>query len=326
MIRYRRRLVASVALLIVICVMAAPNAVAANVSRRSDERKTATVQGPVVDADVADPFVIAADGKYFAFSTNARDDNVPVWESDDLEHWTDLGDAAPELPSWARSAGMTWAPSVVDLAGRYVMYLTVADRRSGRQCILTATSPEVAGPYVFLRTHPLQCSARGSIDASPFVDQSDRVWLVWKDEPSGSAPARIVAAQLDFSGLEITGGETTLIVGSSAAGDANVEGPSLVRTAHGYRLFFSSGDWKTSSYRTGYADCTSLEKACEVIDTAWLSSANGLQGPGGLEVFRAIDGSTYAAFHTWSGCRACGDGYRALNIRRLNDSRTPRLR
>ncbi len=326
MYRYRSPLVSSVALLMVICIMAAPNAAAADVRRRSDERGTATVQGPAIDADVADPFVIAADGRYFAFSTNARDDNVPMWESVDLKHWTDLGDAAPQLPSWAASAGMTWAPSVIYLAGRYVMYLTVADSRSDRQCIITATSPGIAGPYVFLKTHPLQCSEQGSIDASPFVDQSNRVWLVWKDEASGSEPARIVAAQLDFSGLEITGSETTLIVGSRAAGFANVEGPSVVRTAHGYRLFFSSGDWKTSNYRTGYADCTSLEQACTVIDAAWLSSANGLQGPGGLEVFRAIDGSTYAAFHTWSGCRPCGTGYRALNIRRLNDSRIPRLR
>ncbi len=270
--------------------------------------------------------MIAADGRYYAFSTNSRDHNVPVWESLDLKHWTDLGDAAPQLPSWATSAGMTWAPSVIYLAGRYVMYLTVADNRSGRQCITTATSPNAAGPYTFLRTHPLQCAERGSIDASPFVDTSKHVWLIWKNEPTESETARIVAAPLDFSGLEITGPQTTLLTGSSAGGYTNIEGPSVVRTAHGYRLFFSTGNWKASTYRTGYADCASLEKACTVIDADWLSSADGLTGPGGLEVFRATDGSTYVAFHTWSGCRLCTTSYRALNIRRLIDSRLPRLR
>jgi len=273
---------------------------------------------PVIDSDVADPYVLTADGRYYAFSTNARGDNVPVWVSTDLVHWTALDDALPNLPEWAQASGMTWAPSVVARGDHFVMYLTVNDAVRGVQCIVAATSALPNGQYVLTSDHPLQCAEGGSIDASPFVDGGGDLWLLWKDEPTGGEPARIVVAPLDSSGLEFKGTATTLI-SEDAVGDVNVEAPSMVKTKVGYRLFFSIGDWKTSGYSTGFADCTRPNEGCVVAATRWLSEDNGLDGPGGLEVFAGLDGETYVAFHTWAGCTTCSDRYRALRIRHLTD-------
>ena len=63
--------------------------------------------------------------------------NVPVWESVDLEHWTDLGDAAPELPSWATKRGHDLG-SVGRLPRRPVRH--VPDR--GRQPIRSPMHPD----------------------------------------------------------------------------------------------------------------------------------------------------------------------------------------
>ena len=305
----------------------APSLRSADAGPRTELKVTATdestdggeMKAAVIDRDVADPYVLAANSQYYAFSTNARGDNVPAWVSTDLVHWTALDDALPNLPKWAQASGMTWAPSVVARGDQYVMYLTINDVESGVQCIVSASSGYPDGPYVLTSDHPLQCADGGSIDASPFVDADGDLWLLWKDEPSGDQPSRIVAAPLDSYGLEFVGESTTLVSGSDADGYANVEAPSMVQTDAGYRLFFSTGDWKTSGYSTGYADCTKPNEGCVVATATLLSEVNGLDGPGGLEVFAGLDGQTYVAFHTWAGCATCDDRFRALRVWPLSD-------
>jgi beta-xylosidase len=84
--------------------------------------------------------------------------------SNDLHTWNSLSDPLPTLPGWA-SRGRTWAPSVVERNGMFVMYYTVA-WTVGYQCISVATSTTPGGPVVDSSPGPLICQTTdgGSID------------------------------------------------------------------------------------------------------------------------------------------------------------------
>jgi beta-xylosidase len=275
---------------------------------------------PVLDVDFPDPYVLVAGNGYRAFATNSRGLNVPTAASSDLSTWTQVGDALPELPTWAE-AGSVWAPSVQQVGDGYVMFVTVGDLRRDQHCIYVATSDAVDGPYS-LRDQPIVCGAGGSIDASPATDADGSSWLTWKDEPANGAPARIRSARLTPDGLRLATEPVTLLNSAEVTGHDNVEGPSLVRGSAGYALFFSVGDWKTDTYRTGYATCASPGGPCRVVSSDWLTTAPDGSGPGGLEAFTGADGHSYVAYHTWSRSR------RVLNIDglELGAGDTPSLR
>jgi beta-xylosidase len=279
----------------------------------------------VYDEDFPDPFVLSTATGYIAFSTNSGDANVPELVSSDLVNWTAAGDALPTLPAWALKSG-TWAPSVAEIDGTYVMYITLFDTRRDAECIFIANAATATGPYAVTNSDPLQCATNGSIDASVSGDAGGVLWLTWKDEAHASLPATIVAAQLSSDGRSFASSPTVLVTADETWERANVEGPSLVRSADHYVLFFSTGAWTSSGYSTGYATCATPVGPCAVHDGAWLSSADGLDGPGGLQAFTATDGSTYVAFHTWLSCTDCTQWKRILNLRPVDLSGAiPRL-
>lgn len=70
---------------------------------------------PAIEKNSADPSYIGADGKYYAFSTQARGHHVPVAASDDFETWTLRNyDALPHVGGWSTGKAV-WAPHVVRL-------------------------------------------------------------------------------------------------------------------------------------------------------------------------------------------------------------------
>src|SRR5437762_12396380 len=89
---------------------------------------------PVFSENFPDAFVLSHGSEFIAYSTNDGP-NVPVATSRDLVHWsfaTDPAtgrktDALPRLGSWAKP-GFTWAPEVLQLSDRYVLYYTASDR------------------------------------------------------------------------------------------------------------------------------------------------------------------------------------------------------
>ena len=80
-----------------------------------------TYQNPIQKhGDFADPFVLRFNGRYYLYCTNP---GVRCWQSDDLLHWTMMGEVVPEdeFPGL-----VPFAPEVVYENGWTRLYLFAA--------------------------------------------------------------------------------------------------------------------------------------------------------------------------------------------------------
>ncbi len=284
---------------------------------------------PTFATDFPDPFIIAGDDGYVAFATNATKlrANVQMARSPDLKSWSlmeaggRLHDAMPQLPSWAE-AGRTWAPEVMHIAGRYVLYFTARERRSGLQCVGAAASKQVIGPYVSQELAPLVCQRDlgGTIDASPFRDRNGTLYLYYKNDgnnPSVLKPSQIWVQRLTPDGLSLTGAAKPLIGNTLKWEWRVVESPAMTRASNGsYVLFFSANHfgWETdqrlSNYAVGYATCAGPEGPCTkapenpILKSYYGKSLGCLSGPGHQTVLET-GGRQYLVFHAWSATARC---------------------
>jgi beta-xylosidase len=258
----------------------------------------------VVDtADIGDPFVLTVGATYYLFGTTDWRSNVPAAVSTNLVDWQAAPDALPVLPSWAApSVSMTWGPAVLAAAGRYVMYVATEDAASGRQCIAAAVATSPGGPYADPAPGPFVCqlSLGGSIDPSVVRDAAGRAHLLWKNDGNCcQIPTALWEQDLSPDGLHLLGTPHQLLGLDAAWQQGNIEAPAMLEAARGWWLFYSAGDWRTSSYATGVAWCATVAGPCrEVLTGPFLPSTANMRTPSGLETFRDATGQTWLAFTT----------------------------
>ncbi|MGH9027505.1 MAG: family 43 glycosylhydrolase, partial [Acidimicrobiia bacterium] len=126
--------------------------------------------GPVYALDFADPFVLPTSEGYYGYATNSGGGDVQVIRSADLREWQVVGNGLSVLPDWAE-ANLTWAPTVLARGSTFVLYYTVREASTDRQCVSRGVSGTPGGPFVDDSAVPLRCASDGDIDASPFVDR-----------------------------------------------------------------------------------------------------------------------------------------------------------
>lgn len=171
--------------------------------------------GPRTSWGFPDPFVLKVGGTWHAYATNWNGwgvTNVPYMTSDDLVNWTFPADAMPDLGAWA-VPGETWAPSVLEHGGSYVLYYSAMAQSTGARCVATATAADPGGPFV--DRGPLIChrSHGGAIDPNVFRDLDGRLYLHWKTEGVVFwEPTKIYAQQLTGNGLNLVSGTRRMIL------------------------------------------------------------------------------------------------------------------
>ena len=252
--------------------------------------------------DFADPFVLVADGTYFAFGTNGAAGGVQVLSSSDERTWRLVGDALPHLPAWAES-GLTWSPAVTTTSGGYLLYYTARDRASGKQCISVGVSTQPQGPYLDLSSAPLICqtSMGGSIDASPYRAADGTPYLTWKSEGETVAGrSEIWAQQLTPDGGAMVGEPAVLLRADRSWEAGVIEGPSMMLTADGWILLYSGNSWTSSAYATGFAACTGPLGPCtKPAYNEVLGSNASYAGAGGAQWFVNAAGALSVSFAAW---------------------------
>jgi hypothetical protein len=266
--------------------------------------------------DVGDPFVIRSGGGYVVFGTDDWPDHVPTATSPDLLTWTTAADALPVRPAWAGpdpDNSLTWAPAVVQVGARFVLYIALPDAASGRQCIGATVSSAVDGPYRDGRGSPLICQTGlgGSIDPTVVSDRG--LHLVWK---SDGAPGELWEQDLAPSGLAVTGHPHRLLTADRPWQAGIVENPAMISAAGGgWWLFYSGNRFDRAAYATGLAWCRSLQGPCREATTGPFLSGTAVGfSPGGVDFFRASDGEVWAAFATWSRPSRGGQFFRCRQL------------
>jgi beta-xylosidase len=280
---------------------------------------------PVFRENFPDAFVLLNSGRFIAYATN-NGPNVPMAISTDLVHWAFVGDAngkqrdaLPRLGSWAKT-GFTWAPEVMNVGGKFLLYYTASDSRKNMQCIGVAVSADPLGPFVDDRAEPIVCqtSLGGSIDASPFRDADGKLYLYFKNDGNRvHARTSLWGQPLGADGLSVTGQPVELIKDDQGWEARVVEAPSMVKSPAGYELFFSGGffGWNPeegglSPYAMGYASCSGPLGPCAAAkENPILHSFNDreagcLSGPGHQSIF-TVGQRSFISFHAWQATSGC---------------------
>jgi beta-xylosidase len=271
---------------------------------------------PAYPGDLPDPSVLVVGTTYWAYSTGSGGRNLQVVSSPDLAAWTAPTDPLPTLPSWAR-AGFTWAPGVVQRGGLYLMYYTVRDAASGRQCVSVASSPGPGGPFTDSSSGALVCQLTngGSIDPSTLMT-STGTYLLWKSDDNATGHlTHLWSQKLGADGRSLVGPRALLLNQDRAWQAPVIEGPSMVAAGGAYYLFYGAGAWDSGGAAIGYARCTSPLGPCvnASVTGPWMASHGTAVGPSGPAVFSDVGGSTRLAYHAWTG----GVGYQTGGVRAL---------
>ena len=275
---------------------------------------------PVYKRDFPDPHVVLVGDTYYAYSTNTGSSNIPVLTSTDLANWQNIGDALPALPKWSMlNFGNTWAPGVIQIEDKFVMYYVARDKEIDKQCIGVATSDNPAGPFSDPNEAAIICQGDlgGSIDAYPFRDEDGKLYLFWKND--GNCCGLEVALwvqELNPDGLTLVGEPVKLIVRDQPWERPLIENPAMVNRNDKYYLFYSGNWWESHEYAVGYAVCEAVMGPCEkLLDEPWFKFIPPVMGPGGEAFFTDTEGNLWMAYHAWTGANVgYPSGQRSLHI------------
>ena len=114
---------------------------------------------PVYRTDFPDPHIVRRGAELVAYATNSAGINLPMATSRDLVTWTDVADPAkpgkrrdgmPVLAPWVKE-GRTWAPEVMQIGGRWLLYYTALNKKRDTQCIGVAASDSLGGAKDLVR-------------------------------------------------------------------------------------------------------------------------------------------------------------------------------
>lgn len=271
---------------------------------------TATFQNPVFRTNFADPFVLKVGSTYYGYATGSAGRNIQAATSPDMLRWTLLTDAMPALPAWVDfNEPRVWAPEVLEINNRYLLYYTAHDKTSDKQCIGVAVSDKPQGKFRDSSRTPLVCQSAegGSIDPSPFQD-GDQLFLYWKNDGNCCGqPTYLYVQPLAPDGLSLSGEATRLVRNDQPWEGRIVEAPTMIKRGAQYYLFFSANDYAGFEYAVGYATCVApvgpCQDAAENPILASLREQPLVVGPGHQTVIQIGD-ETWLIYHVWEVSQA----------------------
>ena len=177
------------------------------------------------DGDLADPFVLRYNGKYYLYCTNPL---INCWSSYDLQHWQAEG---PVIDGNEFPGLVPFAPEVVYWNGFFYMY--TSPHGFGHYVL---KSPSPTGPF-----HKITDNVHHNIDLSLFVDDDGAWYAYWADDRG------IVGCRMK-SPTEF--GEEVL-VGATMHGWT--EGPFVIKRGGKYHLTYTGNHYLSKGYRINMA-------------------------------------------------------------------------
>lgn len=310
----------------------------------------------LLDQNFPDPFVGRFEGTYHAYATGNQvgggQMNVQLIRSRHLTGWSAPVEALPaaNLPAWVdRDHPQVWAPEVLEIGGRYVLYFNarhdLLTRTEGgpenaqvrqRHCLGVAASATPQGPFVGL-DEPLVCAdfPEGVIDVGIFRDGAS-LYLYFKDDGNCCGRGSSLWVQgLSADGLAPVGPRQRLLANNDSPEAHDdwewlvVEAPTMVRRGNSYYLFYSGNFFGNKNYAVAYLTCATPRGPCRdpgENPILWSHPSSPLIGPGHQSILEDR-GRSYLFFHGWNqdpdGRERPGVHKRCLYVSRLHWDRTP---
>ncbi len=201
-------------------------------------------RNPVLAGFHPDPSVVRVGDRYYLVnSTFAYFPGIPVFESTDLVHWTQVGNVI-DRPSQLDFDGLDvsegiFAPTIEHRDGTF--YVATTAVQAGGNFISTATDP--AGPW----SDPHWLPSVGGIDPSLFFDDDGRAYLLHNDAPGGEprydGHRAIWMQQIDLGRMQVVGPHRVVLDGGADPGSHPIwiEGPHLYKRDGWYYLSAAEG-------------------------------------------------------------------------------------
>jgi arabinan endo-1,5-alpha-L-arabinosidase len=263
-------------------------------------------------ARIHDPStIVRCNGEYWFFTTGR---GVPSWRSRDLITWRPGPPVFSTYPSWtadiaAGRNGYYWAPDIIALKDRYLLYYAISRWGTQTSAIALATNSTLdpSSPAYHWTDDGLVIRTTAhddynAIDPSVMIDTDGRMWMTF-----GSFWTGIKLVELDpATGLRKPGAPVHPLAWAT-----EIEAPCIISHAGSYFLFVNwgrccRGIHSTYNIRVGrgaaitgpYLDKSGVDMM-KAGGTLFLGSEGNRIGPGQAAVLR--DGSTdWLSYHFYN--------------------------
>jgi beta-xylosidase len=174
---------------------------------------------------------------------------LDAFSSTDLVRWTRHPRIlSTETIAWAAYA--IWAPSAIEVGGRYYLFFGANDVHEGELGgIGVAVSDRPEGPFRDLLGKPLIGGIHNGaqpIDQMAFRDDDGQLYLYY----GGWGHLNVVRLKPDLTGLDLFPDGTTY---REITPPGYVEGSFMMKRRGTYYLMWSEGEWTGPDYRVAYA-------------------------------------------------------------------------
>ena len=274
------------------------------------QRKAFEILNPVIDRDYADPTVIRANGKYYAYATQGNREgksiHIMVSSSTNLQNWKFEGDALPVMPNWSNSE--FWAPHVVydKQLKKYILFYSgeSTDDITGK-CLGVAFADKPEGPFID-KGSPLICgSGFINIDPFAFIDpKSGKKLLYWG---SDFKPLKVQELTDDWKSFKPGTSPTDLVAAGQEKNYTILLEGSWIDFHKGKYYLYYSGD-NCCGVNANYAVMVAradnafgpfirMGAALGINSSVILAKTDKWLAPGHNSIFRDNKGNVYMAYH-----------------------------
>jgi len=208
-----------------------------------------TYRNPVISGFYPDPSICYDGNNYYIVNSSFYYfPGLPVFQSKDLVHWKQIGNAIsrPEQLDYKNcdSSEGLWAATIRYLDNKYyiVNTLDVNGRKNRYNYIITADTP--SGPW----SNAVIIHNAGGIDPSLFFDDDGRMWFCANRIPDKElfpSHKQIYLVELDKNSFQMIG-EPTVIYDAVVDHSMYMEGPHIYHIHDWYYLLTAEGGTQTN--------------------------------------------------------------------------------
>ena len=259
----------------------------------------ASYSNPVIPGEIPDPSIIRVGDTYYATGTSFDfAPNYPLYQSQDLVNWEQVGGLFLDPPGW--TSDDFWAPEIFYNDSTFFVYYTCKRKEDRVSCIGVASTKDISKGF---RDHGMLVEwGEEAIDAFVFKDDDGKLYITWKAYGlTEGRPIEILASEMSPDGLSLVGEHWTLCDPAMGWRPGNDEGQCLVKHGEYYYMLYSDGACcdNQCDYRIMVSRSKNLKSGWEQIDNPILEGGDVWRCPGHGTLVNTPDGRFFYMYHAY---------------------------